>query len=569
MQIKHNTAGVPAEKVLMQFRNCSVGPVLSPALRALDWQLYPGEAWAVVGPSGGGKEAFADALAGLLPVRPDDGGQYLNSLEGSTALVSFEAAAALLQKERYNDDSDFVEGGVAEGTSVRSFIAAALPADVALRYPGGSGLESHPAVGYCGVSEYLDRGLKRLSTGECRRALLCRAVISRPGLIVAVEPYEGLDTATRERLHTMLDALAAAAVRAEAGASALVIVARLEHVPAAVNRVVEFEGGTVIFAGQREMYEGRSTVQTGPNGQPEHEEKAGKAGLDRLAALMGDTGVPVEARLTANLPLPGVRPEAAGSMVTGAEATVGRSDREPLIELRDVTVAWSGRAVLDRISWTVRQGEHWLVRGPNGSGKTTLLELVTGDNPQAYCNDVRVFGQRRGGGQTIWELKSRIGIVSYRLHLEYRYLEGLALEDVILSGLYDSIGLYTTASDGERRLARSWLDLAGFADRGRQQFGQISFGEQRSLLVARAAIKLPELLVLDEPCHGLDDTQRRFVLSLLAVIAEQGQSTMIHVTHDPEEVQSFETHVLELRPGQSPMWTVLTSGSFASDGRRV
>jgi molybdate transport system ATP-binding protein len=185
-----------------------------------------------------------------------------------------------------------------------------------------------------------------------------------------------------------------------------------------------------------------------------------------------------------------------------------------------------------------------------------LLELVTGDNPQAYCNDVRVFGQRRGSGQTIWELKSGIGIVSYRLHLEYRYLEDLALEDVILSGLYDSIGLYTTVSDGERRLARTWLDLAGFAGRGRQQFGQLSFGEQRALLVARAAIKLPELLVLDEPCHGLDESQRSFVLSLLAAIAQRGQSTMIHVTHDPDEVQSFETHVLDLLPGQSPMWAV-------------
>lgn len=262
--------------------------------------------------------------------------------------------------------------------------------------------------------------------------------------------------------------------------------------------------------------------------------------------------------------------EASTGMDTGSGLGVGteagsgvrKREPEPLIELRDVTVAWSGRAVLDRISWTVRRGEHWLVRGPNGSGKTTLLELITGDNPQAYCNYVSVFGQRRGGGQTIWELKSRIGIVSYRLHLEYRYLDGMALEDVVLSGLHDSIGLYTTVSDGERQLAHSWLDLAGFAGRGSQQFGQISFGEQRSLLVARAAIKLPELLILDEPCHGLDEAQRSFVLSLLAAIARRGQSTMIHVTHDPDEVQSFETQVLELKPEQSPMWVIL-----GGDGR--
>ncbi|MDX9958701.1 MAG: ATP-binding cassette domain-containing protein [Spirochaetia bacterium] len=524
MELKYKAAAGSAEQVLIQMQDCSVGDILSPAIRSLDWRLLPGEAWAVVGPSGGGKEAFADALAGLMPLRPNDGGSYHQALEGGTAIVSFEAAAALLQKERYNDDSDFVEGGVSEGTTVRSFITAALPAGDALQYPEGRGLEAHRAVQDCAVVEFIDRGLKRLSTGECRRALLCRVVVSKPGLIVAVEPYEGLDTATRETLHCMLEALVGAAVRGEAGAPAIVMVDRLDHVPAAFNRVVEFEGGVVNYAGSRKFYEGTRT---------------GQAGLNGTAPLSVVSTMP-----------PGMHPvdEKPAGMDTGNE--------EPLIELKDVTVAWSGRAVLDRISWTVRRGEHWLVRGPNGSGKTTLLELVTGDNPQAYCNDVRVFGQRRGSGQTIWELRSRIGIVSYRLHLEYRYLEGMALEDVILSGLYDSIGLYTTVSDGERRLARTWLDLAGFAGRGRQQFGQISFGEQRALLVARAAIKLPELLVLDEPCHGLDDAQRYFVMSLLAVIAERGQSTMIHVTHDPDEVQSFETHVLDLLPGRLPMWVV-------------
>jgi molybdate transport system ATP-binding protein len=532
MELKRDVAEAPAERALITMEDCSVGDILSPVIRSLDWRLLPGEAWVAVGSSGGGKEAFADALAGLMPLRPNDGGHCFHGLEGSTALVSFDAAASLLQKERYSDDSDFVEGGVAEGTTVRSFIAAALPAGDALCYPGGIGLEGHPAVLDCGVVECMDRGLKRLSTGECRRALLCRAVLSKPGLIVAVEPYEGLDTATRERLHRMLDALVGAAVRGDTGAPAIVMVDRLDHVPAAVNRVVEFEGGAVRYAGPREPYEDR---RTGPS------------------SLAG----PVPLSLASTLP-PGMVPADESHAGRDADREAGREagTGEPLIELKDVTVAWSGRAVLDRISWTVRKGEHWLVRGPNGSGKTTLLELVTGDNPQAYCNDVRVFGQRRGSGQTIWELKSRIGIVSYRLHLEYRYLDGLALEDVILSGLYDSIGLYTTVSDGERALARTWLDLAGFAGRGRQQFGQISFGEQRALLVARAAIKLPELLVLDEPCHGLDDSQRSFVLSLLAAIAQRGQSTMIHVTHDPEEVQSFETNVLDLLPGQSPMWVI-------------
>ena len=520
MEQKRGLAKAQAEQPLIVIEDCSVGDILSPVIKSLDWRLLPGEAWVAVGPSGGGKEAFAAALAGLLPMRPNDGGQYYHGLEDSTAIVSFEAAAALLQKERYNDDSDFVEGGVSEGTTVRSFIAAALPAVDAPGYPGGKGLESHPAVQNCGVLECLDRGLKRLSTGECRRALLCRTVVSKPALIVAVEPYEGLDIATRSRLHGMLESLVSAAVKGEAGAPAIVIVDRLEHVPATVNRVVHFEGGTVRFAGSRDAFVARYAELTRRDSQ-----------------------------------LPFAPPSETG-LARKATAEPEDSGNVPLIELKDVTVAWSGKVVLDRLSWTVYPDQHWLVRGPNGSGKTTLLELITGDNPQAYCNYVSVFGRRRGSGQTIWELKSQLGLVSYRLHLEYRYLADMALEDVILSGLYDSIGLYTTVGEGERELARSWLELAGFNGKGRQQFGRLSFGEQRALLVARAAIKLPKLLILDEPCHGLDETQRSFVLSLLASIARRGHSTMIHVTHDPNEVQSFETRVLELLPGQSPMWKI-------------
>jgi molybdate transport system ATP-binding protein len=522
------------EESFISMRDCRIGDVLSPALESVSWRLAAGEVWAVVGPSGGGKEDFAAAVAGLLHVAPGDGGWYRNGFAGRTALVSFEAAAELLRQERYNDDSDFVEGGISEGTSVRAFITAGLQDDDADLYPRGTGLDSHPAVLACGLTGgdadagLLDRGLKRLSTGECRRALLARALASKPGLLVAIDPYEGLDMATRSRLHTMLDALAAASVAGDATAPVLLIVDRFEHLPAAVNRIVELAGGAIVFAGSRPEYE-TVLFSRASAGHPSGQETQALQGMAE--------GV-----------LP---PSSRQHPVDGSS--------EPLVELRNVTVSWSGRAVLDGISWTVQPGEHWLVRGPNGSGKTTLLELITGDNPQAYREDVRVFGLRRGSGGTVWELKSRLGIVSYRLHLEYRYLDESSLEDVLVSGLRDSIGLYASASDGERALAGTWLRLSGFYGRERERFGRLSFGEQRALLVARAAIKAPELLVLDEPCHGLDDDQRRFVMSLLSAIATRGESTMLHVTHDPDEVQSFERHILELRPNSTPSWFILPS----------
>jgi len=225
--------------------------------------------------------------------------------------------------------------------------------------------------------------------------------------------------------------------------------------------------------------------------------------------------------------------------------------------MRDVTVEWSDRKVLDGLSWTLRRGEHWLIRGPNGSGKTTFLELITGDNPQVYRNDVRLFGTRRGSGETIWEIKEKLGIVSYRLHTEYRALGEYSLETVLLSGLHDSIGLYQQCGEEERLLAVQWLALAGFSGKERVPFRELSYGEQRAVLIARAAIKGPAILILDEPCHGLDAAHRTRVLSLLEAIAARGTTTLLHVTHDPTEALPCERNVLELRPGEEPMYRVV------------
>ncbi len=539
---------------LISFANCAIGQPGAPILSGIDWELRSGEAWVVTGPNGGGKSAFAAALAGALPVRAQAGGVVRNEFSGKSILVSFEEAAAVIERERANDDSDFVEGGIDPGTPVRRFIVRALAARIGAQYPDGAGLESHPAVLACGIGPILDRGLKRLSTGEIRRTLLAQALAAEPELLVLDEPYEGLDAGARAVLDGILGRLAEETAQGvetggvvdfvrrsgtarEASASArtapiLVLVAdRWERIPRAVNRVVELSGLSISFAGERGEWERLLAARTAEAERAASAERSGF--LDSLTVA-----------------------EAEAGSLSGAPSPRGGRDTV-LVELRDVTVGWSGRKVLDSLSWKVCAGEHWLVRGPNGSGKTTLLELITGDNPQAFSNDVRLFGRRRGTGETVWEIKARMGIVSYRLHLEYRYLDDSSLEDVLVSGLHDSIGLYCEAGDAQIALARHWLFLAGFAGRGRERFGHLSFGEQRALLVARAAIKSPALLVLDEPCHGLDAAHRRRVLDLLGAIADHGRSTLIHVTHDPDEVLACERHILELRPGESPSWVAI------------
>jgi ABC-type molybdenum transport system, ATPase component/photorepair protein PhrA len=495
-------------------RDCSICYQDTPIIKKISWDAGSNN-WLITGSNGSGKTLLVSALAGLFDIVPHESGFYGNKAKESIQLVSFEAAAAVIEEERRLDDSDFVEGGVDDGRTPRKFIMQDIADSDRSRYPEGREIEKHPAVILCGIEQILDRGLKYLSTGEIRRTLLCRALTAKPELLILDEPYEGLDAGSRQRLKDFL----------ETGipeTQILLVMDRPICIPASITQVLELTKLSVSYMGPRADYES----------------------IPRPISLT-DTRRRLENDLLA---------VSERSRLTLSETM--RTNAETLVEMRNVTVEWSGRKVLNNLSWTLRRGEHWLIRGPNGSGKTTFLELITGDNPQVFRNDVRLFGIKRGSGETIWELKEKMGIVSYRLHTDYRALGDLPIETVILSGLHDSIGLYQQCGDEERSLAKNWLALAGFEGRDAILFRDLSYGEQRAILIARAAIKQPPILILDEPCHGLDTGHRDRILHLLEKIAENGESTLLHVTHDETEVLPCERHILELCPGETPMYRI-------------
>jgi molybdate transport system ATP-binding protein len=215
------------------------------------------------------------------------------------------------------------------------------------------------------------------------------------------------------------------------------------------------------------------------------------------------------------------------------------------VELSNVSIRHSGRTILDRLSWTVRAGERWAVIGPNGSGKTTLLSLLCGDHPQAYSNEVRLFGRRRGTGETIWDVKRNVGLVSPEFHLYFT--EPLTAERTAATGFFDTLSDRPTTAEQSARL-RELFATFGITPLLDRAFRALSTGEQRLVLLVRALVKRPPLLILDEPFQGFDaglvERCRTWLDHELG--AEQ---TLLFVTHDRNELPLCVDRVLRLEAG--------------------
>ena len=546
---------------LINIKNSRIENSREVVVPCLSWEMKSGEAWLVIGPNGGGKADFLNALSAqnsLKICQNNTDSVYENVFSDSVEIVSLERAAHLIQEERENDESDYVEGGVDIGRTGRVFIAESLYGPVKKNMPLPQEikrLEALPEIKLCGIEKILDRGLKYMSTGEIRRTLLARALVSKKKLLILSDPFAGLDIQSRTILLDFFNTIVNRQLKENSSAECPHIILGMERwheIPDAITHVLEFSDKKITFCGPRAEYEKivaereeKSKLSQNDLKNELKEQIAGAAAGSEFVNYGG--AVPSQNA-----------PQTATNSVSSANSEPSTAENpEVLIKMTNVNVGWGDNHVLQNLSWQLNKGEHWLIQGPNGSGKTTFLELITGDNMQVFANDVWLFGAKRGSGESIWDIKKQLGIVSYRLHVEYRMLGGTSLLNVIISGFRDSIGLYGGATDMEISAAKKWLALGGFAGRENENFGSLSYGEQRAILIIRATVKSPKVLILDEPCHGLDQQFRSKVLNLLEIIGEQNTTTMLHVTHDPSEVLSCEHHVLELHPGETPMYKIL------------
>ena len=224
------------------------------------------------------------------------------------------------------------------------------------------------------------------------------------------------------------------------------------------------------------------------------------------------------------------------------------SAQETLVEMKRVIVKYDSVVVVDNLSWTIKRGENWAILGPNGAGKSTLLKLIVGDNLQAYSNEIVLFGKQKGSGATIWDFKKYVGVVSK--DLQARYKAETKVFDVVCSGFHDSVGLYRQCSELEKKVADSWLKLTRLDLLVAKRFDQLSYGQRQLALIVRAMVKNPLLLILDEPCDGLDYRNRATVLKMIDFIGSKTNSTVIITTHREDEIPECVQNVLLLRKGK-------------------
>ncbi len=226
---------------------------------------------------------------------------------------------------------------------------------------------------------------------------------------------------------------------------------------------------------------------------------------------------------------------------------------DSLVSFNNVTISYGNKPVLNQISWELKSGEFWQLSGPNGSGKTTMLSLITGENPKAYGQDISLFGRRKGSGESVWDIKEKLGYFTPAMVDRFRGYH--SLENMLISGLYDSIGLYVQPTKAEQQLAHDWLDFLGMSTMAKRYFHELSLGQQRMIMCVRAMIKHPPLLILDEPTSGLDDYSAAVVVALVNRMAHSSDSCVVFVSHRTE-------------PGLTPQFTYLLSpGSRGSTGK--
>lgn len=350
-----------------------------------------------------------------------------------------------------------------------------------------------------GLETFLDKQIVSLSSGELRKFQLIKTLMANPRILIMDNPFIGLDIKTRELLKTLLSDLIT-----RSSLQIILVLAKSDDIPEFITHIIPVENG--VCGTKITLAEYLTQLKPEP------------------LSVLDDR----RRELILNLP------NNADSLLS-----------DEVIRLNQVCIRYGERTILQNMDWIVRRGERWALTGENGAGKSTLLSLVCADNPQSYACDIALFGRRRGTGESIWNIKKHIGYVSPEMHRAY--LKNYPTIEIVASGLHDTIGLYKKMTEDDREICMLWMEVFGIVELADCNFLQLSSGQQRLALLARAFVKDPELLILDEPMHGLDLYNRRLVKDIIETFCRRTNKTLIMVTHYDEELPDVITDRIFLR----------------------
>lgn len=410
---------------------------------------------------------------------PESVGTFSIPNLNKVGMVSFESQQEIYEHELKIDATNDTNANDI-GTPAKDF----LPQDKL----------NDPLINEFGLSHRLESGYKQLSTGEGRKLLILQAIFSGVELLVCDNPFDSLDEASCIALSHALERLS------KTGINVLLMLSNRQDIPTWCSNIAFIERGQLNVIGKLESDETKRQLDA------------------LLTPAPDDVSWPTNIQQLCDYQHP------------------------YLVKLNKGKVHYNGVNVFENLDVAIKPLQHTLITGANGSGKSTLMQLITGDCTQCYSNDIHVLGFKRGSGESIWDLKKHMGIVSAELHRQYRVNGDLLT--VVLSGFYDSIGLYQQPEHYHIEIAQQWLAKIGLLAQQHSSFRSLSYGEQRLALIARALLKSPYLLILDEPTQGLDELNRHRLLNFLEHLAEQKHSTMLLVSHRKDEfLPIFEQHI--------------------------
>lgn len=458
-----------------------------------------GEHIAIVGPNGAGKSLLVDTLTGKYPLTL--AGELTYDFAPSQTDTAYENIKYIAFRDTYgaaDNNYYYQQRWNAHDQDDAPLVSEQLGPihDEALK---------ERLFDLFKIRPMLDKKIILLSSGELRKFQLTKTLLTSPRILIMDNPFIGLDAPTRDQLLHLMEELTRMG-----HLQIILVLSMMEDIPEFITHVVPVEdkrvGEKMTRAGYFSYFEQKDARQ----------------------------------RQAAAAPLSALQQE-----IIGLPYTEGNYDAREVVRLNKVSIIYGDRTILKELDWVVNRGEKWALSGENGAGKSTLLSLVCADNPQSYACDITLFDRKRGSGESIWEIKKHIGYVSPEMHRAY--LKNLPTIEIVASGLHDSIGLYKRPHEEQMAICEWWMRIFGVDQLKDVPFLQLSSGEQRLTLLARAFVKDPELLILDEPLHGLDTFNRRRVKRIIEAFCQRKDKTMIMVTHYENELPATITNRIFLK----------------------